>query len=397
MKKNPLTPRFTNAPHFKHFWEQGNGKKLIDWTGAEVSLKHFDAFAPLYYQVDQKGDDVVRDLFLKKPFPEAMELVEGYIKNGVSSKDNVPESVKQLFLESQTVPDWVDHKLLKKGAEVCMKSGVDGLISLRDYSLMGGYDFAYLNKPLIFTSALKKGAIKRLGQTLEFWVKATRYDAMNIHAQGYEMAIKVRLIHSYSRIMIEKKAYNWNEEEWGRPINLWDMTATYCGFSLVFLHGLYLLNQSITREDELGVMHLWKYIGYLLGIPTAYLPNTLKEAVEQFYLWTSIQDSADDDSIHLAIALLEEPVENPILKYRFQRKLLRNAHNGCSALFLDKEVFERLHLHKTKSSFWFPKLVRFMNGIQGFLIRRGIISEKQQILKGSKIQEKVMKDYQRIV
>ena len=397
MSQTLLQPRFKNAPHFKHFWEKGNGKKLIDWTNAEVNFNRFDEFAPLFYQVDQKGDDVVRDLFLKKPFPEAMKEIEGYIRNGVSSKDNVPESVKQLFKECQTVPSWVDHKLLKRGAEVCMKSGVDALISLRDYSLMGGYDFAYLNKPLIFTSALKKGAIKRLGKTLEFWVKATRYDAMNIHAQGYEMAIKVRLIHSYSRIMIQQKALDWDEEKWGKPINLWDMTATYCGFSLVFLHGLHLLNRSISKEDERGVMHLWKYIGYILGIPSAYLPNTLKEAVEQFYPWTSIQDSADEDSIHLAIALLEEPIENPILKYRFQRKLLRNAHNGCSALFLDKNVFERLHLHKTKSSFWFPKLVRFMNGMQSFLVHSRIISEKRQILKGSKIQEKIMKDYQKIV
>lgn len=396
METDSLQHRFSNSEHFAHFWQKGNGKRLMDWTGAEVNFNHFDDFAPLFYQIDEKGDNVVRDLFLKKSFPEAMETVEGFIRNGVSPSDDVPESIKELFSECQDIPDWVDKKLLKKGAEVCMKSGVDGLITLRDYSLMGGYDFSYLNKPLIFTSALKKGAVKRLGKTLEFWVQVTRYDAMQLHEKGYESAIKIRLIHSFSRIMIQEKFPSWNQKDWGKPINLWDMSATYCGFSLVFLHGLHLLNHSITKEDELGVMHLWKYIGYLLGMPAKILPSTLKEAVEQFYLWTSIQDSADEDSILLADALLNEPIENPILKYGFQRKMLRSFHNGCSQHFLDKEVAERLRLTQYPASSWFPKLLRFMNGMQRFLIRIGITSEKRQISKGNKIHQKVMKDYQSI-
>lgn len=396
MEKTKIQPRFINSEHFIHFWEKGNGKKLVEWTGAEVNLEKFDEYAPLFYQVDQKGDDVVRDLFIKKSFPDAMKIVEGYIRNGVSQNDDVPESVKTLFSECQSVPKWVDKEKLRKGAEFCMKSGVDGLITLRDYSLMGGYDFSYLNKPLIFTSALKKGAVKRLGKTLEFWVEVTRYDAMDLHKKGYESAIKIRLIHSFSRIMIRERTHAWNREKWGEPINLWDMSATYCGFSLVFLHGLHLLNHTLTKEDELGVLHLWKYIGYLLGMPENTMPNTLKEAVEQFYIWTSIQDSADEDSVRLAYALLNEPIENPILKYGFQRKLLRSFHNGCSQHFLDKKVAGRLQLTQSKKASWFPKLLCFMNGVHRLFLRIGITSEQRQIANGNKIHQKVMKDYQSI-
>jgi len=65
--------------------------------------------------------------------------------------------------------------------------------------LMGGYDYAYLNKPLVFTGALKKGALKRLTETLDFWINVTRSDAMDIHGKGYEFAIKTPLLHSYAR------------------------------------------------------------------------------------------------------------------------------------------------------------------------------------------------------
>ncbi|WP_238555470.1 hypothetical protein [Chryseobacterium sp. P1-3] len=155
-----IQPRFKDAPHFKNFWENGNGRQLIDFSGAEVSCKDFEKFALYFYHVDEIGDDVVREVYFTKKFHEASREIEGYIRNGVSATDSVPESIKELFTQTQKVPEWLDDNLLKSGAELCMRSNLDSLISLRDYCLIGGYDYAYLNKPLIVTEALKKGAVK---------------------------------------------------------------------------------------------------------------------------------------------------------------------------------------------------------------------------------------------
>ncbi|HAI80567.1 MAG TPA: DUF2236 domain-containing protein, partial [Chryseobacterium sp.] len=119
------------------------------------------------------------------------------------------------------------------GARLCMRSGTNALIILRDFVLMGGYDYAYLNKPLIFTGALKKGAVKRLKDTLEFWVHVTREDALKVNSEAYQLIIRTRLMHSYARLKIKEKAKDWDYEIWGEPINFWDMIATYTGFSLV--------------------------------------------------------------------------------------------------------------------------------------------------------------------
>ncbi|WP_449400863.1 hypothetical protein [Chryseobacterium wanjuense] len=151
-----LQPRFKDSSHFKDFWIKGNGKELIDFSGAQPNFKDFEKFAPYYYHADEIGDEVVKDVYLTKKFNEASREIEGYIRNGVSENNDVPESVKKLFLQTQKIPDWLDYDLVKSGAELCMRSNLDSLISLRDYCLMGGYDYAYLNKPLIATEALKK-------------------------------------------------------------------------------------------------------------------------------------------------------------------------------------------------------------------------------------------------
>ncbi|MCW3160122.1 oxygenase MpaB family protein [Chryseobacterium oryctis] len=388
MKTTILQPRFKDSEHFKNFWIKGNGKQLIDFSGAKVCFDNFDKFSPFYFEGDQLGDEVVKDVYFTKKFNEATRQIEHYIRNGVSEDDHVHESVKKLFLKTQKIPNWLDYNLLKKGAELCMRGNIDSLISLRDYCLIGGYDYAYLSKPLIATEALKKGAVKRLSETLDFWVNVTRYDALEIHKKGYEFAIKTRLIHSYARLSIKKHYKNWDTENWGEPINSWDMMATYIGFSLVFLHSLKKLGNTFSTEEEKGLFHLWKYVGYLLGIPEELLPNDKKQATEYFYLWTSIQPPSDKDSVLLAHSLLNESLENPILKYQFQRRNLRYLHICCTWFLLDDEVCKRLQIPEVSGKNVFPYSKILINKIYDT-----IVSRKTRIEKGNKDQMKVLEDY----
>ena len=63
---NPFPkPLYKDSPHFQEFWSKGNGKKLIDWTGAEVSFDQFEKFAPYFYKVDELGDEVVKEIYFK--------------------------------------------------------------------------------------------------------------------------------------------------------------------------------------------------------------------------------------------------------------------------------------------------------------------------------------------
>ncbi|MBD8083949.1 oxygenase MpaB family protein [Chryseobacterium caseinilyticum] len=391
MEKQILQPRFKDSQHFKDFWTTGNGKQLIDLSGAEVSFDHFEKFSKYFYHVDEIGDEVVREVYFRKSYPEASREIEGYIRNGVSENDDVPESVKRLFNQTQTIPDWLDLNLIRSGAELCMRCNLDSLISLRDYCLIGGYDYAYLNKPLIVTEALKKGAVKRLSETLDFWVNVTRYDALEVHKKGYEFAIKTRLIHSYARLSIRKHYKNWDTENWGEPINSWDMMATYIGFSLVFMHSLKKLGNTISEEEEKGHFHLWKYVGYLLGIPEELLPDNKKQATEYFYLWTSVQPSSDKDSVLLAHSLLNESLENPILKYEFQRKNLRYLHICCTWYLLGYDVCKRLQIPDVPLKKGFPVTKKIINTIYD-----STVSRDARIKKGNKDQMKVLTDYLRV-
>lgn len=388
-------PQFYEASHFRNFWENGNGKELLDWCDVSVvDINKFDQYAHLYHEVDILGDNAVRDTYLQLPYPEASALVHQYSKGKVAENDDAPESLKVLFTQMQEVPDWFDRDLANIGARFCMRSGTNSLIILRDLSLMGGYDYAYLNKPLIFTGILKKGAVKRLKDTLEFWVNVTRENALDINSEAYQLIVRTRLMHSYARLKIKKESLDWDYENWGEPINFWDMVATYTGFSLVLMMGLKKLGLQISEKEELGVFHLWKYIGYLLGIPAEYLPESKQQAVEQLYLWSTVQDKGDEDSVQLAQALLDENLENTIYRYPFQRKMLLKLHQSMNWFLLDEDINIRLNIPKAGIAAGFPKFIITANKVaQRIFSLDDPYKYQKLVVRGHKDQMQVLEDY----
>lgn len=347
--------------HFTYFWKKGNGSQLIKWSGATVNPKDLDHYQSIRSQYDVLGDQASKEIFSERNFQQAYAYIRELSQTHLSTKDNFPENTKKMMLQMQEIPLWLNEDLITQGSALSMRSGTNALIALRDYSLMGGYDYAYLNKPLVYTGALKKGAAKRITDTLDFWIQVTRQGALQTNQEGYQYIFRTRMMHSFSRMMIKEKCPDWDTETWGEPINFADMVATSIGFSLIYMHGLHQLGLRISEKEELGVFHLWKYVGYLLGIPAAYLPNNKKEATEMFYLWTATQLSADDDSRTLAKALEDESLVSNVFQKVYQKKTLQYLHTSFVRFLLDKETSERLQIATIPIPYLFPQFRKLRN------------------------------------
>lgn len=379
--------------NIKEFWKKGNGRQLIEWSGAEISLNNLDHYNRLGLEYDVLGDEAAKEIFEGKSFHEAYTYLKKLSETKISNTDTMPENIKKMFLAMQETPTWLDKDLIDAGCSLSMRSGINGLISLRDYSLMGGYDYAYLNKPLIYTGALKKGAAKRMTDTLDFWVHVTRNNALEANAHGYQYIARTRMMHSFSRLMIKEKYKDWETEKWGEPINYRDMIATSIGFSLLYLHGLHKLGLSISEKEELGVFHLWKHIGYLLGLPEEYLPNNKKEATEIFYLWTMTQASADEDSVVLAKALEDESIASNIFKNAYQKKFLKYLHTCYVRFLIDEETCERLQITKINLPYVLPRFRKFRNILTQKVIEMSHKNYQRSVFVGNIVQEKISKEY----
>jgi hypothetical protein len=185
---------------------------------------------------------------------------------------------------------------------------------------------------------------------------------------------------------------NWNNETWGVAINQGDTIATNLGFSIVFLEGIRKLGFRPTANEVIGLFHFWKYIGYLLGIPSLYLPDTEEQAIESLYKWTISQPMADEDTKTLAFSLMQEPLTASFPKYNWQKKLLIKAHLGYNYFFLDNRACKAMGLPPTLFRY-VPSISVFTNSIKENFILSSTESYKRAVNAGEKEQEHVREQF----
>lgn len=375
------------SPGFSQHWKEPAGKNMLKRIGALPTAADIETFNALYLNCDTQADKVVAELFEGMGHKQGHALLNRLLEQGPDAVPDMPDSLRKLYHESLIVPLWADDKRMQAGAEFCQRAGLFSLITLRNYSLMGGYESAAINKPLIFTGALKAGPAKRLSDTLAFWVDVTGDGAMKPHAVGFNEAIKVRIIHAMAR-HYTRKSPEWSDTQWGVPVNEGDMVATYLGFSLVFLEGLYMLGFRPSEDEVAGVFHLWKYIGHVLGIDHRLLPDNEQEAIQTLYKWTMTQPPADADTLALAHALMNAPLTATFPQKLWQKKILVKIYLGFNQYFLGRHACKRMALPSTLFKY-IPYFSACMNRINEYRIKAFPKLRQRLIKKGRRAQIEV--------
>ncbi len=375
------------SPGFSQHWKEPAGKNMLKRISSLPTAEDIQAFNKLYMSCDTQADQVVIDLFEGLGHKQGHALLNNLLQHGMDAVPEMPESLRTLYNEALIVPSWLDEKLMQAGAEFCQRAGVFSLVTLRNYSLMGGYESAAINKPLIYTGALKAGPAKRLSETLAFWVDVTGDDAMKPQAIGFNAAVKVRIIHAMAR-HYTRKSPDWSDSQWGIPVNDGDMVATYLGFSLVFLEGLQMQGFRPSQDELNGIFHLWKYIGHILGIDHRLLPDTEEQAIQTLYTWTMTQPPADADTLALAHALMNAPLTATFPKKLWQKKLLVKIYLSFNYYYLGKHACKRMHLPSTFFRF-VPYVTACINRVNAYRIASSAKARQGSIARGRKAQVEI--------
>lgn len=300
-------------------------------------------------------DEAVAAWAAEVGFAKSRALLDKALEEGIAAVPEAPAFVKDLFAHIDAEPLWLDRELLELGQRAVCRTGVVGTLIMRDAALMGGYGNSAINKPLVFTGALADGAARRTSETRAFAVDATKPGALNRFGKGFKTTVRVRFLHAMLRHRIRQHP-DWSDQDWGIPINQGDMLATNLAFSVAFMTGMKVLGFRFSKAEREGIIHLWRYIGYLMGIDERILVTNEKEGLRILYTVLISQPDADEDTRKLALALMNEPFEisGDGRLARLWAEAQVRMHNGISHFFLGNDSYRNLGLPEGRRWTWVP-------------------------------------------
>ncbi len=360
-----------------------------EWQCVEAAL----------WQGDAAMDAVVDWMFADRP-GQRKALFDQALKNGIESLENPPEALTTFFAHVDTPPPWLDRDLLEQGARDSRLSGQVGFYVLRDMALMGGYAlFNSMNQTLAGSGALRKETGLRLGETAKWTIDVTEPQGMDRFGVGFITTIRVRMVHALVRRHLHQKP-DWEAEKWGLPINQIDMLATYLAFGPVSILGARLMGVPYSAKDARGLMHLWRYIGWLMGVDEQWLAKTEGDGLRKLY-HTFLTHRLPDEKVRLlGVSLRDEPLTRHFpehqaqpLRLRWKRWFAYQKHISNSSLILGPVQRWRLGIPMLALP-WYPAIsapVRLI--FLGFLKWRGGDALETYLQKSRQQQKALMAAY----
>ncbi len=187
------------------------------------------------------------------------------------ARDDDPPALRRFVAEIEREPEWLDRDLLERGARAYRRMGRSRDDVLLALSLIGGYRYVGPADLLVATGGLTgTTAMRRLGETTSWGYAVSRPGGMARDGEGFRLTAHVRAMHALVGDRFERRD-DWDSAALGLPVNRSDLAGTLALFSATAMLGVRVLGRRVPRADALAVMHLWRYIGFLMGVDDDWL------------------------------------------------------------------------------------------------------------------------------
>ena len=297
--------------------------------------------ARLYDQA--AADNYIRHTFIGDPvldpiMEELSSLSPGdlhrFIKAGIEQQDDVlrraPQPLRDFF-ENLEEPPWLDYEAFHSGRRAFHANVNLMLVAFVTGVLVEGFS-TLIAKSFNITGRVASTK-RRLQQNNRHMMDIFFPGGLQRDGDGWKLSVRIRFVHARIRSMLAKSG-DWNHEVWGTPVSAAHLGFAISVFSKRLLEYSLSVGASFNEEEKKSVLDVWRYTGYLMGIPETILYADAKDAEEVYKISYMCEPPPDADSIAVANMLIQaipavadvtDPVEKEKLTglaYRLSRALI---------------------------------------------------------------------------
>ncbi len=262
---------------------------------------------------DPLADAVAADLATLDNEESSRLIRLGMHGGGDNALRDAPASVREFFESFAEPPDWVDLPSFLPGCRMFHRNTRLVLAAMVGGVLVEGFS-TNIARSFFLTGKLRDQGMRRLKQNNRHMLEIFMPWGMDTHNDGWTHSVRVR--------QLIVRSGEWDIGELGTPISAAHVGFAIAAFSARCLQHLEKLGAKFDAEERQSFMAVWRYSGYLMGIPESILYRDEAEALEIYKIGLTCEPPPSLESIALASSLINSaPLFAGLTEIHARRKL----------------------------------------------------------------------------
>ena len=306
--------------------------------GYRKARRYDKALADSYIRHTTVGDPAL-DPVMEEVSSLPPHHLHRFIKAGIDQEEEglraAPQALRGFF-ENLEDPPWFDYEAFRPGVRAFHLNTTKILVAFVTGVLIEGF------ATLIAKSFATTGRVlspltarRRLMQNNRHLLEVFFPGGLRRDGDGWKLSTRLRFVHARVRNLLAKSDA-WDFDAWGTPISAAHLGFATTVFSMRLLQHSVSVGARFSEEEKESVLHVWRYAGYVMGVPEAILFSSEEHARGIFDVAHMCEPTPDSDSATMANALvgaipltagIEDPEEQLAVKelaYRLSRCLIGN-------------------------------------------------------------------------
>lgn len=265
---------------------------------------HDQELADLYVRHTTIGDPLLDPIMEEISSLPTYDL-HAFVEAGIEQHDGVlreaPQPLRDFFWNFEE-PSWLDHEAFHPGVR-CFNLNVDlMLVAFVTGVLVEG--FSTLIAKSFNTTGRVAATPRRLMQNNRQLMEIFYPGGLLRDGDGWKLSVRVRFVHARIRQLLAKSG-DWDQETWGTPLSAANLGLAIAIFSMQLLKYSRRVGTSFSIEEQESVLAVWRYSGYLMGIPETILYTDGADAERKHNIAYMCEPPPGEDSVTMSNSLIK--------------------------------------------------------------------------------------------
>ena len=340
----------------------------------KIPSDYTDGYAKARKIVPEIADNYLAHSLIVDPVAEAMtddlaelgarkswQLVEAAMDvQGEEALRDAPASMRKFFEGAVAPPKWLDYSAFESSVRMFHRNSSVVLAAFVAGVLIEGFT-TNIAKSFFITGRVRDQGVRRLGQNNRHMMEICFPGGLDRHGDGWKLSVRIRIVHARMRHLLINSE-EWDTEAWGAPISAAHLGYAISAFSARLLKHMKTLGALYNDEERASFMAVWRYSGYLMGIPETILFQDEEEALRLYDIGLMCEPDSPIESVMMAHSLINSaPLIAGMTSSEERRKLAKYVYKISRGL-IERDCAEELR-YPAYSSFgaveWFKFQQRY--------------------------------------